>query len=69
MESREIFVNTINYYYYKLCCNKYISNKTQLDELNEYSRNFLIQSKHITWTESSEKLTKNYLTLDFVMKG
>ena len=40
MKSRSVFVKARKYYK-KICCNKYVINITQLNELNEYVRNHL----------------------------
>ena len=40
MESRSVLVKTRKSYN-KLCCNKYVRNKAELNKLNEYFRNYL----------------------------
>ena len=40
MESRSLLVKTRKSYN-RLCCNKYVRNKAELNKLNEYFRNYL----------------------------
>ena len=70
MESHLMVVKAREYYYNKLCCNKYVSSTTQLNELNEYFRNYLENIPIriiITWINAQAHPAKSYLILDFTM--
>ena len=63
MQSRSIFPKPTIYYYNKRRCNNYFSNATQLNELNEYLKNFFGKypnQNHFTEVRNFQVTKSNY---------